>query len=69
MTTHAPVGNAPTPPSKRASRLAHGRWTPLWFLAPAVITLFAIGIYPTLFALVTSMRKYNLTRARCWVAR
>ena len=64
MTTHAPVGNAPTPPSKRASRLAHGRWTPLWFLAPAVITLFAIGIYPTLFALVTSMRKYNLTRAR-----
>lgn len=51
-------------PSRRASRLAHGRWTPLWFLAPAVITLFAIGIYPTLFALVTSMRKYNLTRAR-----
>ena len=64
MTTHSPVGSAPTLPSKRASRLAHGRWTPLWFLAPAVITLFAIGIYPTLFALVTSMRKYNLTRAR-----
>ncbi|MEO5797168.1 MAG: sugar ABC transporter permease [Rhodoferax sp.] len=64
MTTHSPAGAAPALPSKRASRLAHGRWTPLWFLAPAVLTLFAIGIYPTLFALVTSMRKYNLTRAR-----
>ncbi|WP_295952186.1 sugar ABC transporter permease [Rhodoferax sp.] len=64
MNTHASVDAASTLPSKRASRLAHGRWTPLWFLAPAVITLFAIGIYPTLFALVTSMRKYNLTRAR-----
>jgi multiple sugar transport system permease protein len=63
MTTHSP-GAAPALPSKRASRLAHGRWTPLWFLAPAVITLFAIGIYPTLFALLTSLRKYNLTRAR-----
>jgi multiple sugar transport system permease protein len=52
--THAP----------RPSRLAHGRFTPLWFLAPAVLTLFAIGIYPTLFAVFTSLRRYNLTRAR-----
>jgi multiple sugar transport system permease protein len=51
-------------PARRPSRLAHNRWTPLWFLAPAVLTLFAIGIYPTLFALVTSLRQYNLTRAR-----
>jgi multiple sugar transport system permease protein len=45
-------------------RLAYGRWTPFWFLAPAVTVLFLIGIYPTLFALVTSLRQYNLTRAR-----
>jgi multiple sugar transport system permease protein len=61
LNTHTPHGAAPP---RRPSRLAHNRWTPLWFLAPAVITLFAIGIYPTLFALVTSMRQYNLTRAR-----
>jgi multiple sugar transport system permease protein len=48
----------------RRGKLAHGRWTPVFFLAPAVLTLFAIGIYPTLFALVTSFRRYNLTRAR-----
>ncbi len=42
----------------------YGRWTPLWFLAPAVLTLFAIGIYPTLFALVTSFRRYNIARPR-----
>jgi multiple sugar transport system permease protein len=46
------------------SRLAHGRWTPLLFLAPAVLALLVIGVYPTLFALVTSFRRYNLTRAR-----
>jgi multiple sugar transport system permease protein len=45
-------------------RLAYGRLTPFYFLAPAVLALFAIGIYPTLFALVTSLRQYNLTRAR-----
>jgi len=42
----------------------YGRWTPLWFLLPAVATLFLIGIYPTLFALVTSFRRYNITRPR-----
>jgi multiple sugar transport system permease protein len=40
------------------------RWTPFWFLAPAVFTLLAVGIYPLLFALVTSFRRYNITRPR-----
>lgn len=40
----------------------YARWTPFWFLAPAVLTLLAIGIYPTLFALVTSFRRYNIAR-------
>ena len=40
----------------------YSRWTPLLFLAPAVVTLFVIGIYPTLFALSTSFRRYNITR-------
>ena len=40
----------------------YGRWTPFFFLAPAVIALFAIGIYPTVFAVVTSFRRYNITR-------
>jgi multiple sugar transport system permease protein len=44
--------------------LAYRRWTPFWFLAPAVFALLAIGIYPILFALVTSFRRYNLTRSR-----
>lgn len=39
-------------------------WTPFWFLAPAVVTLLAVGIYPTIFALVTSFRRYNITRPR-----
>ena len=40
----------------------YGRWTPFFFLAPAVAALFAIGIYPTIFAVVTSFRRYNITR-------
>jgi multiple sugar transport system permease protein len=48
----------------RPNQLAHNRYTPLWFLAPAVLTLFAVGIYPTVFAVWTSLRQYNLTRAR-----
>jgi multiple sugar transport system permease protein len=39
-------------------------WTPFWFLAPAVFALLAIGIYPLLFAVVTSFRRYNITRPR-----
>jgi len=39
-------------------------WTPFWFLAPAVVALLAIGIYPTIFAFVTSFREYQLTRPR-----
>jgi multiple sugar transport system permease protein len=42
----------------------YARWTPFWFLAPAVFALLAIGIYPTLFALVTSFRRYNIARPR-----
>jgi multiple sugar transport system permease protein len=38
------------------SRVAAG------FLAPAVISLALIGIFPTLFALVNSFRHYNLAR-------
>ncbi|MFC7397548.1 carbohydrate ABC transporter permease [Chelatococcus sp. GCM10030263] len=42
----------------------YGRWTPFWFLAPSVFALLAIGIYPTLFALITSFRRYNIARPR-----
>ncbi|MCO4053724.1 MAG: sugar ABC transporter permease [Bosea sp.] len=58
-TVHAGTG-------KNGARPRHdpgyGRFTPLMFLAPAVLVLFAIGIYPTIFALVTSFRRYNITR-------
>ncbi|MDP9572092.1 UNVERIFIED_ORG: multiple sugar transport system permease protein [Agrobacterium larrymoorei] len=50
-------------PTSRLNR-GYGRWTPFWFLAPAVLTLFIIGIYPTIFALVTSFRRYNIARPR-----
>ena len=53
-----------TLPATSRPRLAHGRWTPFWFLAPATLALLLIGIYPTLFALVTSFRQYNITRVR-----
>ncbi|HET7716886.1 MAG TPA: sugar ABC transporter permease [Bauldia sp.] len=48
----------------RRRSLAHGRWTPVWFLAPAVLALLAIGLYPMIFAVVTSFRRYNITRPR-----
>jgi multiple sugar transport system permease protein len=48
--------------AKRRHHPGYGRWTPFWFLAPAVAALFLIGIYPTIFALVTSFRRYNITR-------
>ena len=64
-TTTAP-GNSATPAKavrpQRRHHLGYARWTPFWFLAPAVLALFAIGIYPTIFALVTSFRRYNITR-------
>jgi multiple sugar transport system permease protein len=59
-----PVSGSRAAPPRRASRLAHRRWTPWFFLAPAVLTLLAIGIYPTVFAVVTSLRHYLLTRPR-----
>lgn len=52
-------------PDARGARRHHpgySRWTPFFFLAPAVIVLFSIGIYPTLFAIATSFRRYNITR-------
>jgi multiple sugar transport system permease protein len=58
------VGAAVIKGRPRRAHLGYGRWTPALFLAPAVLALFAIGIYPTLFALITSFRRYNLTRSR-----
>ena len=46
------------------SRLSHSPWTPFWFLAPSVFALLAVGIYPTIFAVVTSLRQYNITRSK-----
>lgn len=58
--------SAASPTPKPAGRLnpGYGRWTPALFLAPAVLALLVIGIYPTIFALVTSFRRYNITRPR-----
>jgi multiple sugar transport system permease protein len=50
--------------ARTSPRLAYGRWTPFWFLAPAVFALALIGLYPTIFALVTSFRQYNIARVR-----
>jgi len=60
------TGGPPGAGSGEAARRPPGqsRWAPLWFLAPAVAALAIIGIYPTVFALVTSFRRYNITRAR-----
>jgi multiple sugar transport system permease protein len=38
------------------------RWTPIWFLAPAVIALLAIGIFPTLYALWNSLHQVILPK-------
>lgn len=58
--------SATSPTPSKPSRLnpGYGRWTPALFLAPAVLALLVIGIYPTIFALVTSFRRYNITRPR-----
>lgn len=58
--------SVPSPTQSKAGRLnpGYGRWTPALFLAPAVLALLVIGIYPTIFALVTSFRRYNITRPR-----
>ena len=58
------MSEAATSAAQRKPNRGYGRWTPLWFLAPAVLTLLLIGIYPTIFALVTSFRRYNITRPR-----
>ena len=38
------------------------RWAPFLFLAPAVVTLLAVGFYPTVIALVTSFRPYLVSK-------
>ncbi len=38
------------------------RWAPFLFLAPAVVTLVAVGFYPTVIALVTSFRTYLVSK-------
>ncbi|KHJ55588.1 sugar ABC transporter permease [Aureimonas sp. OT7] len=48
----------------RTPNRGYGRFTPFWFLAPSIFVLLAVGIYPLLFALVTSFRRYNITRPR-----
>ena len=57
----ASPGSAPPGPARR-HHPGYGRFTPFLFLAPAVLALLAIGIYPTIFAVVTSFRRYNITR-------
>lgn len=59
-----PAFETPALQRRPASNLAHDPWTPFWFLAPSVFALLIIGIFPTVFALVTSFRHYNLARAR-----
>ncbi len=54
---------SPTAPGGRSRHHpGYGHWTPFFFLAPAVFALFVVGIYPTIFALATSFRRYNITR-------
>jgi multiple sugar transport system permease protein len=38
------------------------RWAPALFLAPAVLTLLAVGFYPTAVAVVTSFRTYLVSK-------
>jgi multiple sugar transport system permease protein len=38
------------------------RWAPALFLAPAVLTLLAVGLYPTVVAVVTSFRTYLVSK-------
>lgn len=59
-----PAGGVRGAAPLRPSRLSHRRYTPLAFLAPSVVTLLAVGIGPTIFAVVTSLREYQLTRPR-----
>ena len=56
-----PSTNMAEPPSRT---LGVGRFTPFWFLLPSVFALAAIGLYPTIFAVATSLRRYNITRPR-----
>ena len=64
MTTTAQSTPAVSPPRPATHTLGVGRYTPFWFLLPAVFALAAIGLYPTIFAVVTSLRRYNITRTK-----
>lgn len=46
-------------PSERNSRLP---WQAVLMVAPAVIILLLVGLYPLLYALVLSVQKYHLTQ-------
>lgn len=61
---NASTGKAGVAARTERANPGYGRWTPLWFLGPAIFVLLAIGIYPTLFAIVTSFRQYNIARPR-----
>ncbi len=45
-----------------ASKFSNINWPAFVLLAPAVIALFVVGIYPLLFALDVSIRQYQLTK-------
>ena len=64
MTTTTQTTPAVSPPRPAAHTLGVGRYTPFWFLLPAVFALAAIGLYPTIFAVATSLRRYNITRTK-----
>jgi multiple sugar transport system permease protein len=68
MSTSGEVVAADTRPKSPANLTGRMRpmrknsWTAFWFLLPAVAALLAIGLYPLLFALYNSFRRYNLAR-------
>ena len=55
---YAPRPDAPPGSARRR------KWTAVWFLAPAVTALLAVGLFPLIFAVITSFREYNITRPR-----
>lgn len=59
--TLAPAVPAKAKRKHTAVGLRVGRWTPTWFVLPAVILLFLITIVPFLIELVLSLHSYELT--------
>ena len=60
------IGTQPGTPAKPAvfPTMWNNKRAAFAFLAPAVAALALIGIFPTVFALVNSFRRYNLARPR-----